>query len=216
MIVTGTTVGAFRENAYLVVDEATHRAVFIDPGDEGERLVEVLRQSGATLDAIWLTHAHLDHVGGIAAIRRVHDVPVLLHPLDEPLYAGAAAVATAYGLTFDPPPPVDAPLADGQDLMVGGMRFRVIHVPGHAPGHVAFVGEDRVFGGDLLFSGSIGRTDLPYCDPAAMTDSLARVAALPDALIVHPGHGASTTIGRELRHNAFLSGLARPVGGGAR
>lgn len=216
MIVTGTTVGAFQENAYLVVDQATGRAVFIDPGDEGDRLVETLRRSGATLDAIWLTHAHVDHVGGIAAIRRRYDVPVLMHPLDEPLYARGAEVAAAYGLTFDPPPPVDGPLAEGQDLMVGGIRFHVIHVPGHAPGHVAFVSDDRVFGGDLLFSGSIGRTDLPYCDPAAMTESLARVAALPEALIVHPGHGTSTTVGRELRHNPFLSGLARPVGGGTR
>jgi glyoxylase-like metal-dependent hydrolase (beta-lactamase superfamily II) len=216
MIVTSTTVGPFQENSYLVADETTGRAVYIDPGDEGDRLLDVLRQSGATLDAIWLTHAHVDHVGGIAAIRRLHDVPVLMHPADAPLYERAAEIAAMYGIPFDPPPAIDAPLAGGQRLRVGGIGFDVIHVPGHAPGHVAFVAPDRVFGGDLLFRGSIGRTDLPYCDPVAMSDSLARISALPESHVVHPGHGEPTTIGRELHDNPFLSGVARVIGSGAR
>lgn len=216
MRVLSTTVGEFSENAYLAVDQQTGRAVFIDPGAEGARLVEVVRRSGATLDAIWLTHAHVDHVGGIAALRRTYDVPILLHPADERLYAAAGEVARLYGIGFDPPPPVDGPLAEGQVLEVGGTRFEVLHVPGHAPGHVIFVGPDVVFGGDLLFAGSIGRTDLPFCDPVAMSESLARVAALSPALAVHPGHGAPTTIEQELRTNPFLSGLARPARSGAR
>lgn len=216
MIVSATVVGAFQENAYLVVDEPTGRAVFIDPGAEGERLLELLDRSGATLDAIWLTHAHVDHVGGIAALRRVHDAPVLLHPLDSEVYAAAPAVARAYGLPFEAPPPVDGPLAEGQRLVLGSTEFDVLHMPGHAPGHVIFVAEREVFGGDLLFAGSVGRTDLPFSDPAAMAESLARVATLSADLTVHPGHGASTTIGRELRHNPFLTGVARPAHGAAR
>jgi hydroxyacylglutathione hydrolase len=216
MIVTATTVGPFQENAYLAVDEATGRAVYIDPGDEGARLLDVLRTSGATLDAIWLTHAHIDHIGGIAALRRHLDVPIYMHPLDAPVYAAAGSVARQYGLTFEPPPPVDAALAEGQTLRIGESRFDVMHVPGHAPGHVMFVGDGIVFGGDLLFAGSIGRTDLPLSDPAAMTGSLARAAALPPELIVHPGHGGSTTIDRELRTNPFLSGRARVAHSGAR
>jgi hydroxyacylglutathione hydrolase len=216
MIVTSTTVGPFQENAYLAVDETTGKAVFIDPGAEGDRLLEVLRRSGASLEAIWLTHAHVDHVGAIAAIRRVHDVPVLLHPLDDPVYATAESVARMYGIPFEVPPPTDAPLSEGQIMRVGNASFEVLHVPGHAPGHVLFVGDALIFGGDLLFAGSIGRTDPPLSDPAAMQESLARAAGLPEALTVHPGHGPSTTIGRELRSNPFLAGAARVLHGGAR
>ncbi len=216
MIVTATTVGPFEENSYLVIDEASGRAVYIDPGDEGERLIDVLRRSGATLDAIWLTHAHLDHIGGIAAIRRVHDVPILMHPLDAPVYARGSESAEIYGVPFEAPPPPDGPLAEGQVVRAGGISFNVMHLPGHAPGHVAFVGADRVFGGDVLFAGSIGRTDMPYCDPAAMSESLARIATLPEPHIVHPGHGPATTISRELRDNPFLSGAARVIGSGAK
>lgn len=216
MIVTPTTVGPWRENAYLAVDEATGRAVFIDPGDEGDRLINVVRRSGATLDAIWLTHAHIDHIGGIAALRRVFDVPVFLHPADAPVYAAGESVARSYGMPFDAPPPVDAQLADGQELHIGESRFGVIHVPGHAPGHVLFVGDALIFGGDLIFAGSIGRTDLPLSDPVAMQDSLNRASTLAPSLILHPGHGPSTTIDEELRSNPFLSGAARVIHSSAR
>lgn len=213
MRITSSTVGAFQENCYLVVDEATNHAVLIDPGAEGERILRAVKASGATLDAIWLTHAHIDHVGGIAAVRRVHDVPIHLHPADRPLYDRASWQAAQYGLPFDEPPAPDRDLADGDLLRVGGEEFRVLHTPGHAPGHCVFEGNGTVFGGDLLFAGSIGRTDLPLSDPRAMSESLARIAALEPGLVVHPGHGPSTTIGRELETNPFLNGVARVVRG---
>ncbi len=140
-------------------------------------------------------------------------MPIHLHALDRPLYDASAIVAELYGFEgFDVPPPPDQTLDEGDVLTLGASRFTVAHVPGHAPGHVLFVGDDIIFGGDLLFAGSVGRTDLPYCDPKAMTRSLERVASLPEHLVVHPGHGPSTTIGAELRANPFLTGAARPVG----
>ena len=211
MIVSSTTVGAFAENSYLLVDEDTREAVFVDPGAEGDRLVEMLHQSGATLKAIWLTHAHIDHIGGIAALRAVTDVPIHLHPLDRPIYDAGALVSEGYGLPFDVPPPPDVELAEGQRLRVGATEFEVVHVPGHAPGHVAFIGNGKVFGGDLLFAGSVGRTDLLFGNPEQMAESLARAASWDPKLIVYPGHGPKTTIGHEARTNGFLTGAARPI-----
>lgn len=207
------TVGPFQENSYLVVDPASSRAVLVDPGDEGERLVQLVEASGATLEAIWLTHAHLDHVGGVAAVKRRWDVPVHLHPADLPLYDRVADQAAYYGIPYEAPASrPERTLAEGDTVSVGTLRFDVLHVPGHAPGHVAFVGHGVMLGGDLLFAGSIGRTDLPLSDGAAMQRSLERAAGLPEETVVYPGHGPATTIGAEKRANPFLSGLARVVG----
>jgi glyoxylase-like metal-dependent hydrolase (beta-lactamase superfamily II) len=206
------TVGLLEENCYLIADEQTGRGVLVDPGDEGHRILAMVRDANVTLDAIWLTHAHVDHIGGIATIRRELDVPVLLHPLDLPYYTSLSArAAELYGFDFEQPDGPHAELADEEELRCGSLRFRVMHVPGHAPGHVAFSGHGVSFGGDLLFAGSIGRTDLPLADPQAMERSLARYAELPAETIVHPGHGPRTTIERERRTNPFLTGAARLV-----
>ena len=207
------TVGVFEENCYLLTDDETNRAVLIDPGDEGDRILEMVDSAGVSLEAIWLTHAHVDHIGAVAAVKRRFDVPVRLHPLDLPYYTRLSArAAEMYGIDFEQPDAPDSELADGQELGCGALRFRVMHVPGHAPGLVAFTGHGVSFGGDLLFAGSIGRTDLPLASPSDMTVSLARyTGALADDVIVHPGHGPSTTIGREKRTNPFLLGAARPI-----
>ena len=207
------TVGVFEENCYLVIDDETRRAVLVDPGDESDRIVEMVRAAGVTLDAIWLTHAHIDHIGAVAAVVREFGVPVFLHPLDLPYYTQLSArAAVMYGIDFEQPDGPDRALADGDTLECGTLRFDVMHVPGHAPGLVAFTGHGVSFGGDLLFAGSIGRTDLPLGSPADMTASLARYTnALADAIVVHPGHGPATTIGQEKRTNPFLLGAARLV-----
>lgn len=205
------TVGPFEENSYLVVDEQTNRATLIDPGDEAERLIALVRASGASLEAIWLTHAHIDHIGAVAGVRRVWGVPVYLHPADAPLFERGKEQAAIYGVPFEQPDPPDVELSEGDVVTCGSLHFDVLHMPGHSPGHVVFRHEEIALGGDLLFAGSIGRTDLLFGDPERMEESLARFCELDDATVVFPGHGPDTTIGHERATNAFLTGGARIV-----
>lgn len=205
-------VGPLQECCYLAIDTASNTSVLIDPGYEAERLAEAVRASGATLTAIWLTHAHVDHVGAVAPLVDAFDVPVALHPLDMPLYERAAVLGERYGMSIPPLPDPTIDLAEGESVRLGSLEFAVRHLPGHAPGHVAFVGQGLMFSGDLVFAGSIGRTDLPLSDPRAMKQSLARIAQYPRETVVYPGHGPSTSIARELATNPFLAGLARPIG----
>ncbi len=214
MSVQTIVVGPMQENSYLVIDDESRRSVLVDPGDEGDRLVSIVRESGVTLEAIWLTHAHVDHVGGIAAVKRAFDVPVYVHPSDRPLYDSAVKHGAMFGLAVEAPPPPDRMLADGDVLRVGSMAFDVMHTPGHAPGHVVLHGHGLAFVGDCLFAGSIGRTDLPLSHAPDLAHSLELIAALPPETVVYPGHGPATTIARERRTNPFLNGMARVVGGG--
>ena len=206
------TVGLFEENCYLVVDESSGKAVLIDPGDEGDRILDMVRRSGATVEAIWLTHAHVDHIGAINEVRAVHEVPVRLHELDLPYYERLSAqAAQMYGMTWDQPSVTPTLVKDGDVVTCGSLEFSVLHVPGHAPGHVSYNGHGVALSGDLLFAGSIGRTDLPLSDPYAMDTSLAVFSSLPIDTVVYPGHGPTTTIARELETNPFLSGRARSI-----
>ena len=204
MIIRVITVGVLEENCWMVVDEDTRQAVLVDPGEEGARLLAAVDAEGATLTGIWLTHAHFDHVGAVAHIVRERDVPIWLHPLDLLLYEQAETAAARFGLTVEQPPAPTHQLAEGNTLTLGSHQFQVIHTPGHSPGHVGFLGHDVLLGGDCIFAGSVGRTDLPLCDPVIFQDTLQRLAALPPATRVLPGHGPATTIARERASNPYL------------
>lgn len=205
MKVDWVTVGPFAENSYLVGDPATGKSVLIDPGDESARIIEMARAAGFALEAIWLTHGHLDHVGAVQALRRTWRVPVFLHAADLPLYRRAAQQAAFYGLPFEQPEDPDHEIVDGQRMSVGSMTFQARHTPGHSPGHIVFLGDGLMLGGDLLFAGSIGRTDLPFSNPEQMESSLALLSTFDPNTVVYPGHGPPTSIGAELATNPFLT-----------
>lgn len=206
------TVGPLEENCWLLADPESGEAVLVDPGDEADRLLQAVDASGCTLSAIWLTHCHFDHVGGVAGVVRNRSVPVYRHPADEVFYANAASNAGRWGIVVENPPSATHDLAEGGTITLGAYAFDIWHVPGHAPGHVAFIGHGLCISGDVLFAGSIGRTDLPLCDPRLMQESLSRLATLSEDTRVLPGHGVMTSIGRELASNPFLRGVARPIG----
>ncbi len=201
--------GAFHENCYLVADPQTRLAALIDPGDDAPLLIGAVKHAGVTLSAIWLTHAHLDHVGAVGPVKRMWNVPVLLHPADLPLYRNAAVQAAALGLSIEQPPEPDGELLPTHRLALGSLTFAVMHTPGHSPGHVVIHGHGVAFVGDCLFAGSVGRTDLPLSDHAELTRSLRSITALPHSTRVLPGHGPDTTVGEELRSNPFLIGFDR-------
>lgn len=199
--------GAFQENCYLIADEDAAEAVIVDPGDEAELFLDTIGRRGWTLTAIWLTHAHVDHVTGVGKVKAATGAPLFLHPDDRPLYQGAAQQAAMFGLRAEPGPPPDHELHDGDELSVGRYRFEVRHTPGHSPGSVSFIGHGCVFGGDVLFRESVGRVDLPGGDAATLLASIREVLlALPDETVVHSGHGPATTIGSERSNNPFLNG----------
>jgi len=181
--------------------------VLVDPGEEAERFLAEAARRGRRITAIWITHAHLDHIAGVSAVHRATGARIHLHPADRALYDGLPEQGRWFGFEFEPPPPPDLMLHHGQRLMVGDTAFTVRHLPGHSPGHVCFIGGGVVLGGDVLFEGSIGRTDLPGGDLEALLDGIRReLLTLPDATIVYPGHGPPTTIGREREGNPFLLG----------
>jgi len=204
--------GVFVENTYLVIDEQAGQGAMVDPGEDTDLIARALRDAGVTIVAIWLTHAHLDHLLGVSRIREETGAPVYLHPADRALYDAAPQQGAAFGIPAAPLAPPDRAFAHGDTLRVGDLSFDVRHVPGHSPGHVALVGHGVVFAGDVLFQGSVGRTDLPGGDYDTLLASIRReLLVLPDSTIVYAGHGPQTTIGAERRSNPFLTGAVRAV-----
>lgn len=211
MRVRAFTGGGFAENGYLAVCQETGAAVVVDPGAAGDRMAQAVLTDALDLRAVLLTHAHLDHIEGVHHVRdALPDVPIWLHPVDLPLYRALPQYAAAFGVPVHPQPEPDHELAHGQRFTFGACAFDVRFTPGHAPGHVIFVSEEAglCLVGDVVFQGSIGRTDLPGGDFHALMRSIReQVLTLPDDMILHPGHGPATTVGDERRGNPFLVGL---------
>src|SRR6478752_1771534 len=204
------TVGPVAENSYLFRREGSDRAVLVDPGDEPDTLLGAIEGLGVTLDGILLTHTHFDHIGAVAPVARATGAEVWVPEIEKIVLADINSYVPWPG--FGPFENWDAEhtLSGGEKLELAGMEIDVIFTPGHSPGHVTFSvpDEQAVFSGDVLFQGSVGRTDLPGGDWPTLLASIQTLAErFPPETGVHPGHGPSTTLGAELARNPFLAEL---------
>jgi hydroxyacylglutathione hydrolase len=221
MIIEEITVTAFQQHTRVVGCEKTARAICIDPGDDSQAIVQAIDKHGFQLQAIACTHAHMDHVGGVAALKKLKpEAKITLHRADEPIYLALPeqpawigiprSAWSMMGFAYEEPPKVDEYWEDGQTYRLGELEFKVIHCPGHTPGHVVLFepNERKVFVGDVLFAGSVGRTDLPGGSTEQLMDSIMnKLLPIGDDVEVYSGHGPVTTIGHERLTNPFLTGV---------
>jgi hydroxyacylglutathione hydrolase len=206
------TVGAFQENCYLLRREGSDRALLVDPGDEAPRLQAAMKELGVEPEAILLTHTHIDHIGAVAPIARASGAPVYCPRAELTILANPDRFfPPAWGSVE--PWEAEQPLDGGERLQLAGFDVDVVPTPGHSPGHVTFAttdeqGTTHLLSGDVLFQGSIGRTDLPGGDARTLLASIATLLdRFDDDAVVHPGHMGRTTLGRERATNPFLQGL---------
>ncbi|MEO7659496.1 MAG: MBL fold metallo-hydrolase [Pyrinomonadaceae bacterium] len=227
MIIETFTQTAFQQHTRVVACSGTRTAICIDPGERSTAVVEFIKSNSLSLQAITLTHGHLDHVGGTYDLAKAFpDAAIILHKDDEDLYFGLPQQPLfmgihphqmkAMGFDYEPPPPLTRNWEDGETYEVGNLKFSVRHCPGHTRGHVVLIEESqqKVFVGDCLFEGSIGRTDLPGGSHEQLMDSIAKnILTLSDDFVVYSGHGRETTIGYERKTNPFLTGIYQPSRG---
>ncbi|HEV7644874.1 MAG TPA: MBL fold metallo-hydrolase [Pyrinomonadaceae bacterium] len=221
MIIETFVLTAFQQNTRVVVCEKTSRAICIDPGEASPEIVGFIKENNYTLQAVTLTHGHLDHAGGTLYLKeQFPDADVIVHPDEEELYYGLPeqpaflgipkAAQASLGMDYAAPPKATRHWQDGETYELGELRFKILHCPGHTRGHVVLAEENerKVFVGDCLFRGSIGRTDLPGGSYEQLMDSITnKILPLGDDVEVYSGHGEVTTIGHEKAHNPFLTGV---------
>jgi hydroxyacylglutathione hydrolase len=206
------TVGPVAENTYILRRDGSDRALIVDPGEEAPKLLNAIDGLGVTLDGILLTHTHFDHVGAVAPVAKATGAEVWVPEIEKPVLADIMSFVPWAG--FGPYESWDAEhtVAGGEKLELAGFEIDVIFTPGHSPGHVTYsiADEEAVFSGDVLFQGSVGRTDLPGGDWPTLLDSIrSLVESLPEATTVYPGHMGITSLGAERASNPFLVELAR-------
>ncbi len=205
-------VGTLQCNCSVFGDEQSREAIVIDPGDETARILQVVRKHGLTVKAIVITHAHIDHIAGAQKIKAATAAAVYMNPNDRELQAMLDVQAGWLGMPTPAPVDIDVPAEDGCRLVIGTTEFHVLHTPGHTRGSISLwiPSENKVLAGDTLFRESIGRTDLPGGDGRQILRSIRdKLLPLPDETLVIPGHGETTTIGREKQFNYFLQGMER-------
>jgi len=206
------TVGPFQENTYVLRADGSERAIVIDPGDNGEQLLEAIEKLGATVEAILITHTDVDHVGAVAPLAKATGAPVYCPKLEVDRLADIMGHVPIEGIGPYEGYEADETVEGGETLELAGLRIEVVATPGHTEGHVTYVFPDEgvIASGDVLFQNSVGRTDRPNGDHQTLLDSIATLLErCPDETLVLPGHMGTTTLGREKATNPFLAEIAR-------
>ena len=206
------TVGQIAENCFLLRKDGSDRSLIVDPGDEAPRILEAAEELGVTIDGILLTHTHFDHIGAVAPVAKATGAPVWCPEVEVPVLADINAYVPWPGFGPYENYEADHTISGGEHLSLAGLEIDVVFTPGHSPGHVTFAIPEAsaLFSGDVLFQGSIGRTDLPYGDAPRLMQSISELLeAYPDETTVFPGHMGVTTLGAERVSNPFLIELAR-------
>lgn len=205
LIIHQLSVGPLQVNCFLVGCQKTRDAVVIDPGEEGARILRLAEDESLNIKSVVNTHGHFDHIGANGTVVEATGAKLMMHAADLSLLQNAANHAQVYGLSVGASPEPDSYLAQGDSFSLGEQSFSIYHVPGHSPGGICLLSNGHLFVGDVLFAGSIGRTDLPGGDFDALVEGVReKLFGLPDDTIVHPGHGPDTTIGREKKMNPFV------------
>lgn len=206
MIFETLVVGPLEVNCYILAEKPGCSALIIDPGAEAERIMAVAGLNNLSVDKIVLTHAHGDHIGAVAEIKRQTNAPILIHKGDALMLTDSNRNMSAWAGIPVTAPEADQFIADGDLIECGAVRLKVLHTPGHSPGGISLVGDDFVITGDLLFAGSVGRTDFPGSSPDVLMKSIKdKILPLGDRFKIYPGHGPSSTIGMERKTNFFLN-----------
>ncbi|MEW6054306.1 MAG: MBL fold metallo-hydrolase [Nitrospirota bacterium] len=205
MIILNLVVGPLENNCFIIGDEKSKECFIVDPGDEPERILAMVEEKGLTVKYIVCTHAHFDHIAAVSDIWNETRAGIVLHRNELEIYKSAKDHAAMWGFELDDQPDPSILVSEGDSIQVGGLRFEVLHTPGHSPGGICLYGEGVLITGDTLFSGSVGRTDLHGGNIGMLKMSFRRLMALPDEIRVLPGHGPETTIGKEKVDNFFSS-----------
>jgi hydroxyacylglutathione hydrolase len=206
MIFKTIVVGELSVNCFIMACEKTKKGIVIDPGDNIEGILSIVKEHNINVIEIVATHGHFDHIGRVTTLKEKTGAPFAIHHADMFMVEGLVEIASFLSIDTDPSPEVDRFIDEGDTITFGHETLNILHVPGHAPGNVAFTWPGHAIVGDTVFSGSIGRTDLEGADPQVLLDSIhTKILTLPDNTILHPGHGPDTTVAQEKRTNPFLA-----------
>lgn len=200
-------VSPLQQNARLVICEDTNEAILIDPGYNSERIIEKIKDTGVTVKFILATHGHIDHIGAVKAVKDILGIPFYMNKEDLIFFDSLLQHSMMFGMPNCQVPEVDVYVNNGETFSFGNLKIQSIHTPGHSPGSISYLIGNDIFTGDVIFSGSIGRTDLPGGSFQILEKSIKeRLYTLPSDVVIHPGHGPSTTVGHEKSTNPFVKG----------